>query len=228
MEKGSFKAIVYYDCLDYPLTSEELAIFSFIDDGELEAEGLIEVSSGFHFLKDRESLVKTRKERSRLAGEKWKKMMKAVRWLRFVPYIRLVFASGSLAFRNTIRKSDLDLLIVVKSGRIWISRFLAVVLLGLLGLRRKRGQKVAPDKVCLNHFITDRSLYIPRKSVYTAQLYARLAPVLGDGKLLDDFCEANKWVGDYIVGWPGCVKRNLRLTTDDSQPKNNLIKKTPV
>lgn len=221
MNLGVFKTIVYYDCLDYPLTSEELGIFSFKDDTETKAESLVEVSKGFHFLKGRHSLVKTREERNRIAQEKWAKTMKAVRWLRMAPYIKLVFASGSLALRNTTENSDLDLLVVVKSGRIWTARFLAVVLLDLLGLRRRRGQKAAPDKVCLNHFITDKSLYIPRKSIYTAQLYARLVPIFGEEKLVDDFCEANRWVGEYVKGWPECVLTNSeKLITN-----NHFIKK---
>lgn len=215
MNRGIFKTIVYYDCLDYPLTSEELAIFSFKDVGEVKAENLVETYKGFHFLKGRGALVKVRKERNRVAEKKWNKMMKAVRWLKLVPYTRLIFASGSLALRNTTKKSDLDLLIVVRSGRIWTARFLAVVWLGLLGLRRKRGQKIAPDKVCMNHFITNKSLHIPRKSIYTAQLYARLVPVLGDKELLDEFCEVNKWVGDYIFGWPECLKGSSRDKRDD-------------
>lgn len=228
MNRGVFKAIVYYDCLDYPLTSEELGIFSFKDDVEAKAESLVEVSKGFHFLKGRHSLVKTREERNRLAQEKWAKTIKAVRWLKMVPYVRLVFASGSLALRNTTENSDLDLLAVVRSGRIWTARFLAVVLLGLLGLRRRRGQKVAPDKICMNHFITDKSLYIPRKSIYTAQLYARLVPIFGEEKLVDDFCEANRWVGEYVKGWSLCIKSKIQNPNDKSISKSkiqNFIKK---
>ena len=196
--KAVLKTIVYYDCLDYPLTKEELEVFSFRDDKEDNSD-LIEGSDGLYFLKGRRNLIETRKERNKLAKKKWKKALKAARLFRFVPYIRLVFGSGSLALGNTDKDSDLDVLIVVKSGRIWTTRFLTVVLLGLLGLKRKRGQKIAPDKICLNHFITDRSLYIPRKSIYTAQLYAHLVPILTDDEnLIYKFCEANSWVGDYV------------------------------
>jgi len=120
----------------------------------------------------------------------------------------LSFASGSLALNNTDKESDLDVLIGVKRGRIWLTRFLIIILLSLLGVRRKRGEKIAPDKLCLNHFITDQSLYIPRKSIYTAQLYARLVPLIYEDELLQKFLEANKWVGQYVAGWPDCVLTN--------------------
>ncbi|MBI4117151.1 MAG: hypothetical protein HY451_00445, partial [Parcubacteria group bacterium] len=108
------------------------------------------------------------------------------------------FASGSLALSNTAQDSDLDVLLVAKHGRIWTTRFFTVLMLGFLGMKRKRGQSVAPDKICLNHFITEKSLYIPRKSIYTAQLYARLVPILGEEKLVEEFCEANSWIKEYI------------------------------
>lgn len=205
---GTLKTIVYYDCLDYPLTEEELEIFSFKNKEDGKAD-LTENIDGFYFLKGRSNLIQLRKERARIAKKKWDIALRAAKWLRIIPYIRLVFASGSLALDNTTKESDLDFLIVSKSGRIWTSRFFAVVLLGLLGIRRKRHQRTAPDKVCLNHFITDKSLSIPRKSIYTAQLYARLVPVfIKDPKLVGEFCEMNSWVGDYVTGWPDCIKRN--------------------
>lgn len=203
MNKGVFRAIVYYDCLDYPLDSQELTFFSFMDNGEVKAENLIEVSEKFYFLKGRETMIKRRRERNKIAEKKWEKMTRAAWWLKMVPYIRLIFTSGSLALRNTTKESDLDLLIIVKHGHIWLTRFLTLVLLDLLGVRRKRGQLTAPDKICVNHFITDKSLYIPRKSIYTAQLYARLVPILADeDSLLDKFLKANSWVGEYVRGWP--------------------------
>ncbi|OHB22815.1 MAG: hypothetical protein A3I22_00510 [Parcubacteria group bacterium RIFCSPLOWO2_02_FULL_40_12] len=204
--KSILKTIVYYDCLDYPLTKEELEFFSFKNENGPAKDDLIESAGGFYFLKGRGKLLKIRKERNELAKNKWKKALRAVRLLRFIPYIRLVFGSGSLVLGNTNKESDLDFLIIAKHGRIWTARSLAVFLLNFLGLLRRRGQITAPDRVCLNHFITDKSLHIPRKSIYTAQLYARLAPVTRDEKLIDEFIKANSWISNYIPGWPECVK----------------------
>ncbi len=231
IEKSVLKTIVYYDSLDYPLTVEELELFSFRDSKDREVGNLIETVKGFYFLKDRENLVELREKRNEIAKKKWQKTLKAVKWLQSVPYIRLAFASGSLALNNTTKESDLDILIVAKAGRIWTARALAVALLNFLGLLRRRDQAVAPDKVCLNHFITDKSLYIPRKSIYTAQLYARLVPIMGGDELVDNFCEANEWVGDYVRGWPGCIKNpndKIQMTNKFQIPNSiflNLIKR---
>jgi len=217
LEQAILKTIVYYDCLDYPLALDELKNFLFGGEQEFHNDlrnlinkNLVEESGGFYFLKGRKNLINIREERSVLAVKKWQKALKAARWLCLVPYIRMVFASGSLALSNTDKDSDLDVLLVAKHGRIWTTRFLTIVLLSLLGVRRTRYEKIAPDKICLNHFITDKSFHIPRKSIYTAQLYARLIPIFGEEKLIAQFCEANKWVGEYVEGWPECVSMNNR------------------
>ena len=221
--KGVLKTIVYYDCLDYPLTKEELEIFSFKDE-KGQGTDLVAQSDGLYFLKGRKNLVKIRAERNEIAKKKWEKAFRAVKWLRMIPYIKLVFASGSLALSNTDKESDLDVLIIVKHGRIWLTRILMVLILSLLGVRRTRYERTAPDKICLNHFITDKSLYIPRKSIYTAQLYARLAPILADNvELLDKFAEANSWIKEYIAGWPECVKENQKSKIK-SQNYNSKLK----
>ncbi len=227
-EKAILRTIVYYDCLDYPLTLEGLRSFSFktgVGDGlelkeaakNLVKLGIIIKQSDFYFLKNRRELVKIRAERNDLASDKWRKALKAIRRLRIVPYIRIIFASGSLALSNTAKESDLDVLIVAKHGRIWTSRFLIALLLSLLGVRRTRHDKIVSDKICLNHFITDRSLYIPRKSIYTAQLYARLVPILWeDEKLIDEFYEANSWIEEYIPNF------KIQMTNDKSISKSKI------
>ncbi|MEK7659053.1 MAG: hypothetical protein AAB338_00115 [Patescibacteria group bacterium] len=239
VEEAILKTIVYYDSFDYPLTFEELNTFLFSGSKEdvntglesLIGENLLEESNGFYFLKNRKKLVEVRKERNEIAEKKWRKTLKTVKWFRMIPYLRLVFASGSLALKNTVKESDLDVLIVVKHGRIWTVRFLVILLLSLLGVRRTRHERVAPDKICLNHFITDKSLYIPRKSIYTAQLYARLALIwTEDEKIIDQFCTANSWVGEYVRGWPEAIRNPKFKILNPKQIQNskilNLIKKT--
>lgn len=216
LEKSILKTLVYYDCLDYPLTKEELEIFSFKNDISEEISYLIQEAEDFYFLKGRNDLIEIRKERNEIAKKKWQRTLKAVKWLQLIPYVRLVFASGSLALFNTDKESDLDILIITKFGRIWTARFLTVILLSLLGVRRTRYQKIAPDKVCLNHFITDQSLHIPRKSIYTIHLYAHLIPTLINQKnLLEEFKKANSWIGEYI-NWSECLKIRPELMVKKS------------
>jgi hypothetical protein len=214
--------LAYYDVFDFPLKEEEVFRFlinlgrSLAAEGpqstdfdevkarleELRNDGAVNFSDGFYYLFERDYLVPLRLKKEKIAKKKWKKVFCVARWLKFLPYIKAIFASGSLAISNTDELGDLDILIIVKHGRIWLSRLLVSGLLSLIGMRRKYNQKIAPDKICLNHYITDKSLLIPYKSIYTAQTYINLRPVFISGpQIITEFYKANSWLGEYILNF---------------------------
>lgn len=208
--------LAYYDVLDMPLSADEafrylikkpgndILKFSRIQEycDELAREKKIAEREGRYYLFDREYLVPLKLERERLARRKWERTYRIMRWLRAVPFIKIVFASGSLSMNNTDEQSDLDIIIVARYGRIWLARLLTLFVLTVLGARRRQSDMVAPDKICPNHFITDASLEIPYRSLYTAQLYANLVPlIVRDRSLLEAFQSANTWVTEYLDHW---------------------------
>ncbi|HUT96235.1 MAG TPA: nucleotidyltransferase domain-containing protein [Candidatus Paceibacterota bacterium] len=227
LEKSIIATIAYYDVLDYPLTGFE--VFKYLinplhivelsgvaSDTEIEPIGKIELidvleasknrnlsfyieeNNGFYFLKGREEIIKIRIERQKISDEMWKKTKKIVKWLQFIPYIKMVAVSGSLAMYNARKESDIDLLIVAKSKRIWTARFLATLFFQVIGERRY-GKKTA-GRFCLNHYIADESLKIDFPSLYNAQIYAHLIPILGTGKsIYNKFQQENNWINNYLA-----------------------------
>ncbi len=164
----------------------------------------IQEENGFYFLKKRKEIVRIRINRQKIADQKWKKAKKIIRWLQIIPYVRMVMVSGSMTLNNTREKSDIDVLIVAKSGRIWLTRFLVTGFLQLIG--RRRHDKKTKDRICLNHYITNESLGIKFHSLYNAQTYAHLIPVLElNPGIFNNFQRANKWIKDYLVFWPSFV-----------------------
>lgn len=247
LQKSILSTIVYYDTLDYPLTSFEVfkylanpfhvASFYYLgvrppsnfERYSIEVDKFSKISlanirknlrtkelkqfinekNGLYFLRGHEKIVRTRIDRQKIADQKWKKAKKIIHWLQIVPYLRMVAVSGSLALNNTREESDIDVLIVVKSDRIWLTRFLVTALLQLLGKRRHR--KFAKDRICLNHYITDKSLEIKFRSLYNAQTYAHMIPVLEvESGIYEKFQKANKWVKDFLVFYPELEIKNLK------------------
>lgn len=192
LEQSILKTIVYFDCLDRALTATEVYFYlastqglelnhSFLDIVKALERGLllrreyVDEKNGYYFLQGRAHLYEGRIERLKTADRLWKKMRRIARWMQMVPYIRLVMASGSLGMEHMTVDSDLDVLVVVKQGRIWTGRFLLTTLMHVLGVRR-HGKHIA-GRVCLNHYITDQSLSIPFHSLYNAMTYAQLVPI---------------------------------------------------
>lgn len=156
---------------------------------------------------------------NKLERKKWRKFLRRVRLFRFVPFVDFVLASGSLATGQIHEKSDFDVIVGVRQGRIFTARFFAVAFFGLFGWRRgKLDEKIkASDKICMNHFVTPRNyrLGLPHNQ-YWNYLYQNLVPVLGDERAITDFFKANDWLEPART-----YKRDLRYLGRES----SLLKK---
>lgn len=224
--------LIYYDILDFPLTLFEvhkylinpirLSLSASVGTislgqvaGELEGlvgSGLIGSKNGFYFLPGRDVLPELRIEREKIAAQKWKKFLRIAKWFQAVPYLRAVFASGSLAINNTKRESDFDVLVVIKSGRLYVGRIFLCLMASFFRARRTRSDLVAPDKFCFNHYLTDNHLNIKYESLYNAQTYANLKPVLVRENIFGRFFHDNIWINKYLYNFkPGeeFVLRNV-------------------
>ena len=132
-----------------------------------------------------------------LAQGKWRKFLKRVKVFRFVPFVDFVLAAGSLATGKLHEKSDLDVIIGAREGRIFTVRFWAILFSGLFGFRRKGTdhKEEAADKLCFNHFVAPRAYCLrPPYNAYWNELYSKLVPVMGDEKAISDFFKANDWL----------------------------------
>jgi len=209
LEKSILLTLAYYDILGgYPLTAFEVykyligytqvlpfdELLSFLTDNQRLKKD-VSHQNGFYFLKNRENPVKERVERQKVSDQKWKKLKKAVSWLRIIPFIKAAAVSGSLAINNARSESDWDLFIIAESGHIWTVRALLIALTQLMGQRR-HGQ-IIQDKICLNWFIADQSLELGLKSVSQAQFISQLTPLWGKEEF-DKFFSANQWTKQHL------------------------------
>ena len=149
-----------------------------------------------------------------LHDKKWIKFLRRTWIFRLIPFVDFALAAGSMATGNVHPDSDFDVIVGAKYGRIFTVRFFCTLAFGFFGWRRKRmhgssvnelmgyGQRPrvdAADKVCLNHFVTDKSYRLsPPHNAYWRNLYQNLVPIFGDHKKIDWFFSANAdWVGEH-------------------------------
>lgn len=216
LSKKIITTLTYYDVLDYPMTSFEIWKYLVSHNVEREAHNaekkdisladivkeleneevkkFIEQYRGYYFLRGRENLAEERLEKNKIAEQKFKITRRAVKWLRFIPFVRMLAVTGTLAMKNTQKKSDLDLLIVLKHGHIFTGRILITGLTHLLGVRRY-GQKIT-NRICLNFFITDKSLEIDLKDLFSANEYSFIWPLFDTG-VFSEFQKANGWIKNF-------------------------------
>ncbi len=199
MPEKTVAILKFYSLLGRPLTLPELCR-AVSDNGEvsfpamagkldeLVRGGAVFRSQGFYSAEPFD--VSTRKFQDVLADKKWKIFLKRVRFFSLVPFADFVLAGGSMCMGNVGGRSDFDVVIFVRRGRIFTARFCAALVFGLFGYRRKRimTHDEAADRICLNHFVTAASFGVGKNgNIYQEQLFKNLVPLCGSPDVLGDF-----------------------------------------
>jgi predicted nucleotidyltransferase len=216
--------ITYFDLFDYPLTLNE--IYQYLYTGGMQGgnfnlldiedclkkseylQKIITAKNGFYFLKNRQSIVKTRLERYNLTNQKYKIALKAVRIFKYLPFIKLVAVCNSLGMNNATEESDIDLFIITEANRIWLARLLLVAVIFILGLRPPKEK--AKDKICLSYYITTEHLDLADTRILADDIYliywlATLTKLYERDSYLSKFYQANSWLKKYLPNWQAVV-----------------------
>ncbi|MEK7462783.1 MAG: nucleotidyltransferase domain-containing protein [Patescibacteria group bacterium] len=135
-------------------------------------------------------------------AKKWNKLLRRARLFTFIPFIEIVFVAGSMAMGTAGKDSDFDVIVGVRTGRIFTVRAFCVLFFGLLGWRRRNYSHYVRDKFCFSHFIAPEkySLSGPYNE-YWKKLYLSLVPIYGNSKQIQKFYDAN-------AGWTGCRRHS--------------------
>lgn len=213
-DKDKF-SIYYHDLFDYPLDFSGLVKWQY--GGDLHGMVNMETSKrrGYYFIRGREGLIYKNLLRKRISAKKITIAEKSAKILSFVPGVRMVGITGSLAMANSPEDGDIDLLIITKKGTLWTTRFLVYVTLRLFGIAvRKPNSKLQKDHLCLNMWLDETDL-VWRKSdrnVYTAHEIAQIVPLVGKHDIYEKLLSENSWILDY---WPKSVKIAKKINRDE-------------
>ncbi len=217
LESSIFDTVRFFDLYDMPVTATQIWEYLVVSkSGYRHHPGLQEVQHtlasseflqermnttwGYHFLRGRQQLVRQRLVRHAIAQQKWKIVMRCAPLLAWLPFVRALAVSGSLAADNTKPSSDLDMLIIVREGKIWTARLFLLLMAQLLGRRRTYDVRTAPDMLCLNQYFTEHSLLVAKetRNICMAIQYACLVPIYNNA-LFDVFIQRNAfWVTSFL------------------------------
>lgn len=204
--------LAYFDQFSHPLTATELWNFLWqppqavtwneylsILDRAVEARK-IATSNGFYFLPDREAVVESRQRAQVLVERKLKIARKAAPILSMVPGVEAIFVCNTVAAGWPSVHSDIDLLVIVKPGRLWLTRFLFTITTVLL-TKRRHDHRIA-DHLCLSFYITRDQLNLsvvrgPLPDIYLIYWLQQLIFLAGDKSIPPELAKANEWVKEY-------------------------------
>jgi hypothetical protein len=186
--------VAYADVFDYPLTPDELKLWSIISDTSKS------IQKTYITLPGRNNIIRMRKNRRFFSEKKWHIAYHAARLFRYIPTIMLVGITGGLAMNNANKNDDIDMFFITRPKTIWISRLLAILISNFFGLRRKRGEAFVSDKICLNMFMTSEALRLATRDqdLFSAHEVLQMVPLWERNSMYTCFLRENSWVHFFL------------------------------
>ncbi len=202
--------LLYSDIFDFPLTEDELYYYLITDTKIPKSEfkkALERVLPSLTYQKPyialpkRENIIYKRKKSEQLLTLKRKKAFQIARILSYIPTIYFIGLSGGVGAGSLQKDADIDFFIITKKNCIYITRLISLLVLTIFGKRRKRKEKNAKDKICLNMFLDESSLSLPldRHEIYTAHEIAQIYPLIDRNNTYLRFLSSNKWVANFLA-----------------------------
>src|SRR3989344_5226527 len=183
----------------------------------------IETKNGFYFLKGRQEIIEKRLKRYGYAEDKFKRAVKFIKILRFIPFIKMIAVCNTLAYSNASPEGDIDLFIIAHKNRLWLTRLLTVGFLKIFRVRPRDNNKM--DALDANFFLSEDSLDIKNLKIGANDIYLtywidQLVPIYDTNNTYQKFQEANGWIKETLPNALGYslnerrqVKKSLLLVT---------------
>lgn len=210
LPRAILKIVVFFDMFSYPLTVYELWRYLGVaadfeetnsEINNLVASGLLAAEQGFYFLPGQHQLVAVRKQRYNYANRKLKIARRAVRIFRLLPTLRFAALSNLIGRHNLRDGSDIDIFIIAKANRIWITRLFCAGIMKILRQRPTPARK--RDKICLSFYIDDEHLDLSSLAAGPEDHYfhfwlAGLYTLYDGGIYHHQLMSANTWLRRYL------------------------------
>jgi len=231
-------SIAYSGIFSFPLTFWEVykRLLFFSDVGAQELAKVLKTLVQLkqiefyqdHFFIGKKDLVEERKQKLKISKQKIKEGERLISLVRYLPWVRAMVVSGSIAVNNAKLKDDLDWLVITSDNSLWLVRPLLLILASFYGKRRGRNGDHRDNSWCFNMFLTESSLAMPvnKKSIYTAYEVCQAKFLLAKGSVEKDFLVSNSWVKNFVPNfYQARLDETASLTSSRGAQsrKNNLL-----
>ncbi len=144
--------------------------------------------------------------RSRLSSATNEKILfshELMKKLKFVPGLRLVALTGSVAANNSHPKDDIDLFFITAPHTLWLVRPLVLLVISIFYRRRHPGEDhaKAANAFCPNLWLDSLSVTVPvsKQNLYTAHEVLQIIPLIDRGGTYQKFLYENRWTKKYLA-----------------------------
>ncbi len=201
-----------YDLQSWIGVTEALLLISELED--LIDEGLIETDGKHNYcVAGRSEVFRHRAGKKRLSEITYKNHQRIIKYLSWIPFIRFVGISGSIAAENPttdqegIRqgKVDLDIFVITSANSLWLVFFFERTLTNLFTLLFR-----SRYLLCFNYAMDGTFLEIHNRNLYTATELFNLKTVFNKQHAIQQLMRVNAWAGKYYP--------TLSIVTEEHRP----------
>ncbi|MEN9389237.1 MAG: hypothetical protein RLY61_321 [Candidatus Parcubacteria bacterium] len=205
-EKSIYKTLSYFAIFNYPVSLYRLSTFLIADEPytltqlqtsirALIQAKLITEHKGLFSIRGSKKVDSV--ARGMLSMQAIKQVQAVAPVISRIPWIRLLGITGSCAAFNKEESGDIDVFIVTKRHRVWLTRFFLVVLLKILHLYRTDASYVS--KICPNLIVAEDSMaWDHDKNVFVAHEICAMHPILDRDETYFKFLTQNAWIRSYF------------------------------
>jgi hypothetical protein len=140
--------------------------------------------------------------------------------LKYIPGLRMIGLTGSVAASNAKPKDDIDLVIITAPHTLWIVRPLVLILISLFFRRRhpEENPAHAADAFCPNLWLDTLSLSVPKsqRNLYTAHEVLQVKPIFNKGQTYERFLRANDWAKQFLANAYRAQAPKAKVASKDS------------
>lgn len=208
LKQAILATLIYFNLLDFAPTISELKQYLYGWSAPEEAiraalSMMPEISHahGYYFLQGRQEIAELRKERVKLVEKLWQRVERYRFLFEICPYVRLVCICNSLAYGNVDEKSDIDVFVITRTGRLATARAFLKLLTQIFGVRVHH-EKIA-GRFCLSFFMTENAMNLKRIAYnfdpHLAYFVKTMTPVVGSKDSYKRFLQLNdEWLRVYF------------------------------
>lgn len=205
LQKEILKTLAYSNVFSYPLSFHQIALYLGTKTNRkelgktlrrLEKTKKITQKTGKYYLYHKKAV--DWKKKLSTAKKDIRKVQGMLGVLERIPWIKLLAITGPLAASNPRKDDDIDIFIVTKSKRLWLTRLFTVAYLKILGIYRT--DKDPSGKICPNLFMDERSLSWEKskRNLYIASEIVRMQPIIDREETYLMFLNDNRWIKRYF------------------------------
>jgi len=208
LKRDILVTLAQFDIFRFPLRLDEINKYlwggsngetAVADTIQRELSSSIQRKDDCYLFRGSEENVYERRRRAERAKLFWEKVEKFRILFRLTPFLRSVIVTNTLSYDNVKVDSDIDLLSIGASGRLWTTR--AFLLFYLKVLKEKVQGERAALKFCPQMFVSDAALNIENikesQDYYLYFWFMTLKPLFGE-KVFQSFLDHNPWVGEFL------------------------------